>query len=56
MHLLPTFRWRLAPVPFGLDYPYWVDDGTFDVEYHVREIARAGARRLSGSWPIWWPT
>ena len=39
MHLLPTFRWRLASVPFGLDYPYWVDDGTFDVEYHVREIA-----------------
>lgn len=39
MHLLPTFRWRLAPVPFSLDYPYWVDDGTFDVEYHVREIA-----------------
>ena len=39
MHLLPTFRWRLASVPFGLDYPYWVDDGTFDVEYHVRELA-----------------
>ena len=39
LHLLPTFRWRLAPVPFDLDYPYWVDDGTFDVEYHVREIA-----------------
>lgn len=39
LHLLPTFRWRLAPVPFNLDYPYWVDDGTFDVEYHVREIA-----------------
>jgi diacylglycerol O-acyltransferase / wax synthase len=39
MHLLPTFRWRLALVPFGLDHPYWVDDGTFDVEYHVREIA-----------------
>ncbi|MGB8502618.1 wax ester/triacylglycerol synthase domain-containing protein [Mycobacterium sp.] len=39
MHLLPTFRWRLASVPFGLDYPYWVDDGTFDVEYHVRGLA-----------------
>jgi diacylglycerol O-acyltransferase len=39
MHLLPTFRWRLAPVPFGLDHPYWVDDGTFDVEYHVRDAA-----------------
>jgi len=39
LHLLPTFRWRLAQVPFTLDYPYWVDDGTFDIEYHVRELA-----------------
>ncbi len=39
IHLLPTFRWRLAAVPFALDYPYWVDDDTFDVDYHVREIA-----------------
>jgi len=39
VHLLPTFRWRLASVPLGLDYPYWVDDGTFDVEYHVRDVA-----------------
>ena len=39
MHLLPTFRWRLASVPFGLDHPYWVDDGTFDVEYHVQDAA-----------------
>lgn len=39
LHLLPTFRWRLASVPLDLDYPYWVDDGTFDIEYHVRELA-----------------
>lgn len=39
LHLLPTFRWRLAQVPLSLDYPYWVDDGTFDIEYHVRELA-----------------
>ncbi len=39
MGLLPTFRWRLGSVPFGLDYPCWVDDGTFDVEHHVRELA-----------------
>ena len=24
--LLPPLRWRLAEVPLGLDYPYWVDD------------------------------
>ncbi len=39
LHLLPPFRWRLAEVPLGLDYPYWVDDDDFDLDYHVREIA-----------------
>ena len=38
IHLLPPLRWRLAGVPFGLDHPYWVDDGTVDVDHHVREI------------------
>jgi diacylglycerol O-acyltransferase len=39
--LLPPLRWRLAEVPLGLDYPYWVDDGDFDLSYHVRELALA---------------
>ncbi len=39
--LLPPFRWRLKEVPLGLDYPYWIDDPDFDLEYHVREIALA---------------
>jgi diacylglycerol O-acyltransferase len=39
--LLPPFRWRLKTVPLGLDYPYWIDDPDFDLEYHVREIALA---------------
>jgi diacylglycerol O-acyltransferase len=39
--LLPPLRWRLAEVPLGLDYPYWVDDGEFDMDYHVRELALA---------------
>jgi diacylglycerol O-acyltransferase len=39
--LLPPFRWRLKEVPFGLDYPYWIDDSDFDLEYHVRELALA---------------
>jgi diacylglycerol O-acyltransferase len=39
--LLPPLRWRLAEVPLGLDYPYWVDDGQFDLDYHVRELALA---------------
>ncbi len=37
--LLPPFRWRLAEVPLGLDYPYWVEDEEFDLDYHVRELA-----------------
>ena len=50
MHLLTPFRWRLVAVPFGLDHPYWVDEGTFDVDYHIREIALpspGGQRQLA---------
>src|SRR3954471_11880253 len=39
--LLPPFRWRLAEGPLGLDYPYWIDDPDFDLDYHVRELALA---------------
>src|SRR3954453_7970042 len=39
--LLPPFAWRLAEVPLGLDYPYWIDDPDFDLDYHVRELALA---------------
>jgi diacylglycerol O-acyltransferase / wax synthase len=39
--LVPPFRWRLAQVPFNLDYGYWVDDPAFDLEFHVRELALA---------------
>jgi diacylglycerol O-acyltransferase / wax synthase len=41
LRLLPPLRWRLAEVPLGLDYPYWVDDPDFDLGYHVRELALA---------------
>jgi diacylglycerol O-acyltransferase len=37
--LLPPLRRRLAEVPFGLDYPYWVEVEELDLDYHVREIA-----------------
>jgi diacylglycerol O-acyltransferase / wax synthase len=36
---LPPMRWKLTEVPLGLDYPYWVDDDAFDLDYHVRELA-----------------
>ncbi len=66
--LLPPFRWRLRPVPLGLDYPYWIDDPDFDLEYHVRElaipppatdekladqVARIFSRPLDRSRPLW---
>jgi WS/DGAT/MGAT family acyltransferase len=65
---LPPFRWRLAEVPFGLDYPYWVDDQHFDLDFHVRELAlpapgsdeqlseqleRIFARPLDRARPLW---
>jgi WS/DGAT/MGAT family acyltransferase len=36
LHVSPIFRRRLMRVPLELDYPYWVDDEHFDVEYHVQ--------------------
>lgn len=66
--LVPPFRWRLAQVPFNLDYGYWVDDPDFDLEFHVRElalappgtdaqlaeqVARIYARPLDRARPLW---
>src|SRR5207248_7395472 len=66
--LIPPFRWRLAEVPFDLDYDYWLDDPDFDIDFHVRELAlppgasdeklgeqvsRIFARPLDRSRPLW---
>ncbi|GAB88746.1 WS/DGAT/MGAT family O-acyltransferase [Gordonia rhizosphera] len=37
--LMPPFRWRLGEVPFGLDYPVFVDDDNFDLDSHIWETA-----------------
>jgi WS/DGAT/MGAT family acyltransferase len=65
---LPPMRWRLAEVPLGLDYPYWVDDRDFDLDFHVRELAlpspgsndqlaeqtaRIASRPLDRARPLW---
>ena len=67
-HLAPIFRRRLVEVPFGLDYPYWIEAEDFDVEFHVRHIAlpkpgdwrqlciqvsRLHSRPLDRSHPLW---
>jgi len=35
----PVFRRRLLSVPGNLGYPYWIEDGDFDLEFHVRHLA-----------------
>ncbi|HWF69281.1 MAG TPA: wax ester/triacylglycerol synthase family O-acyltransferase [Mycobacterium sp.] len=66
--LLAPFRWRLATVPLGLDHPYWFEDPTFDLDFHIRElalpapgddrqlaeqVARLHARPLDRARPLW---
>ena len=68
LHHSPVFRRKLKRVPLELDFPYWVDDEHFDLEYHVRHIAlpapgdwrqfciqasRIHARALDLNRPLW---
>lgn len=39
LQLSKTVRQRLVRVPFDLDYPYWIEDPDFDLEYHLRHVA-----------------
>ena len=39
MPLARSFREKLVRVPLDLDYPYWVKDDAFDLEFHVRQSA-----------------
>jgi diacylglycerol O-acyltransferase / wax synthase len=39
IHLAPALCRKLAHVPLGLDYPYWVEDPDLDIDYHVRDLA-----------------
>ncbi len=36
---MPIFRQKILRVPLDIDYPYWIEDENFDIEYHVRHIA-----------------
>ncbi len=68
LHRSPIFRSKLLRVPLEMDYPYWIEDGHFDLEYHVRHIAlpapgdwrqfciqasRIHARALDLNRPLW---
>ena len=63
-----SFRQKLVRVPFDLDHPYWVEDASFDLEYHVRhvalpqpgdwrqlciQVARLHARGMDMTKPLW---
>ncbi len=39
LHMAPIMRQRMVKVPFGIDYPYWIEDPKFDLEYHIRHVA-----------------
>ncbi len=66
-HLEPLRR-KLVQVPFELDRPYWIEDGDFDIDYHVRhiglappgaadqlteQVARIVGRKMDRSRPLW---
>ncbi|MCA1838872.1 MAG: wax ester/triacylglycerol synthase family O-acyltransferase [Actinobacteria bacterium] len=68
LHLVPRFMQRIAEVPYGLGYPFWVDDPGFDLSYHLRHsalpspgndeqlcdyAARLISRPLDRSRPLW---
>jgi diacylglycerol O-acyltransferase / wax synthase len=39
LHLVPRFRQKLAIPPIELGRPFWIDDPSFNLEYHVRHSA-----------------
>ena len=39
LHLVPRFRQKLAFPPLPTSRPYWIDDPTFNLDYHVRHSA-----------------
>jgi diacylglycerol O-acyltransferase / wax synthase len=68
LHLVPRYRQRLQLPPAGTGRPLWVDDPTFDIEYHVRHTAlprpgsedqllllagRVFSQRLDRDRPLW---
>jgi WS/DGAT/MGAT family acyltransferase len=66
--LVPRYRQKVKAIPGRLVNPVWVDDGDFDVTYHVRRsalpkpgnraqlkdlVARLQSRPLDRSRPLW---
>jgi diacylglycerol O-acyltransferase len=68
LHLVPRYRQKLAVPRFEMGRPLWVDDPSFNLEYHVRTTALASpgdldqlrlltarifSQRLDRSKPLW---
>ena len=68
LHLIPRYRQKLAQPPLQTGRPLWVDDPTFNLEYHVRNTAlpapgtedqllrlaaRIVSQQLDRSKPLW---
>jgi len=39
LHLVPRYRQKLATPPYQAGRPLWIDDPTFNLDYHVRHTA-----------------
>jgi WS/DGAT/MGAT family acyltransferase len=68
LHLVPRYRQKLATPPLETGRPLWVDDPSFNLEYHVRHAAlpppgnegqlfqlaaRIASQALDRSKPLW---
>jgi diacylglycerol O-acyltransferase len=68
LHLVPRYRQKLAYPPFESGRPLWIDDASFNIEYHVRHsalpapgteqqlhrlAARIASQQLDRSKPLW---
>jgi diacylglycerol O-acyltransferase len=68
LHLVPRYRQKLAVPPLQMGRPFWVDDPSFNPDYHIRHTAlpapgsleqlrllvgRIFSQRLDRSKPLW---
>src|SRR6202030_1625147 len=68
LHLVPRYRQKLATPPLEAGRPLWVNDPSFNLEYHVRHTAlpapgseeqlflltsRIASQQLDRSKPLW---
>jgi WS/DGAT/MGAT family acyltransferase len=68
LHLVPRYRQKLSHPPLETGRPLWIDDASFNLEYHVRQtalpspgserqlmglVARIMSQQLDRSKPLW---